>query len=215
MWKDECVNKNVTEVTSLFSIFYKKGDVKLPSTAPTPSYLMNLHNDETKSAKFQKSIRLYNSMFAFTSSGSNIDNAIKQGRGPYIYQLNSQNHHIFGSLIPDDGDTLKFCQLYIYDTANEVSNRLRWVNIVDNIEVNVEVVEGLIRMWDELNKLCKEFCMARDWFENNDLVDLKFELKIYRSESGKKPIFLLLMKLLVLWLVTLQTLNLIKNNYST
>lgn len=103
-----------------------------------------------------------------------------------LYRLNGQNHHVFGSLIPNDGDTPKFFQLYIYDTANEVNNRLRWVNVSDQTQIDVEVVEGLLYMLDQTNELCKKFRMARDRFERNDLVDLMVELKVCRSQSGRE-----------------------------
>lgn len=125
-------------------------------------------------------------MFSFTSSGGHVDHSINNGRGPYIYRLNGQNHHIFGSLIPNDGDTPKFCQLYIYDTANEVNNRLRWVNAADQTEVEAEVVEGLMQMLDDTNELCTEFRMARDRFKSDDVVDLKVELKVCRAQSGRE-----------------------------
>lgn len=185
MWKEERVNKNVIKGVPLFSMCCKKGEVKLPPTPPTPTYLSQLYNDKDKSAVFERSIRLYNSMFSFTSTGGNIDHSINRCRGPYIYRLNGHNHHVFGSLIPDDGDTPKFCQLYIYDTTNEVSNRLRWVNIAHQEVVDVDVVQGLIDMLDETNELAKKFRQTRDRFENNDLFDLKVELKICRSESGR------------------------------
>lgn len=186
MWKEERVNKNVTRDTPLFLLCCKKGAVKLPNALPTPPYLLQLHNDKVKGAAFQRCIRKYNIMFAFTSSGGNVDHSINSGRGPYIYRLNGQNHHVFGSLIPNDGDTPKFCQLYIYDTVNEVNNRLRWVNLADQSNIDVDVVDGLMHMFDETNELCQRFRMARDRFENNDLVDLKVELKICRAQSGRE-----------------------------
>ncbi|XP_063939748.1 uncharacterized protein LOC135148453 [Daucus carota subsp. sativus] len=116
----------------------------------------------------------------------NNDHSINKGRGPYIYRLNGQNHHVFGSLIPDDGDTPKFCQLYIYDTANEVSNRLRWVNVSDEQPVHAEVVDGLMQMLDDTNELMKKFRTARDRWENNHICDLKVELKVCRAQNGRE-----------------------------
>ena len=159
--------------------------MSLPKTPETPNYLLSLYNDPARGRDFKRSIRLYNAMFAFTSAGGNVDHSINKGRGPYIYRLNGQNHHVFGSLIPDDGDTPKFCQLYICDTGNEVNNRMRWVNVADGQVVDAEVVEGLMRMLDEQNELVKKFRMARDRWESNDIVDLKVELKVYRAESGR------------------------------
>ena len=186
MWHEERVNKCVTKGTPLFSICCRRGDVKLPPPEPTPSFLLDLYRDEVRGSKFQRSIRLYNAMFAFTSSGGNVDHSIKRGKGPYIYRLNGQNHHVFGSLIPDDGDTPKFYQLYIYDTANEVNNRLRWVNVSDEQPVEVEVVQGLMDMLDDTNELVQKFRQARDRWENKDIYDLKVELKICRAQDGRE-----------------------------
>ena len=88
-------------------------------------------------------MRLYNSIFAFTSTGGKVDNSVNCGGAPYVYRLNGQNHHLFGSLIPDEGEDPKFCQLYIYDTQNEVQNRLKWVTVDGGDELDVEIVEGL------------------------------------------------------------------------
>ncbi|XP_074358538.1 uncharacterized protein LOC141697880 [Apium graveolens] len=186
MWKEERVKKNISKGTPIFSICCKRGEVKLPPTPATPPYLQIIYNDPLKSIAFLRNIGIYNAMFSFTSAGGNVDHSINNGRGPYIYRLNGQNHHVFGSLIPDDGETPKFCQLYIYDTANEMNNRLCWVNSSDKTQVHAEVVEGLLQMLDQTNELCKEFRMARDRFENNDLVDLKVELKVCRSQSGRE-----------------------------
>ncbi|XP_017250901.2 uncharacterized protein LOC108221541 [Daucus carota subsp. sativus] len=186
MWHEERVNKNVTKGKPLFSICCRKGDVKLPEPMETPGYLRSLYEDEVGGSDFQRSIRLYNAMFAFTSAGGNVDHSINRGRGPYIYRLNGQNHHVFGSLIPDDGDTPKFCQLYIYDTANEVSNRLRWVKVSDEQPVDAEIVDGLIQMLDETNELVKKFRTARDRWENKDICDLKVELKVCRAQNGRE-----------------------------
>lgn len=159
MWKEERVNKNVTKGQPVFSMCCKKGEVKLPAPLPTPSYLRTLYADKIKGPSFERSIRLYNAMFSFTSTGGNVDHSINRGRGPYIYRFNGQNHHVFGSLIPDDGDTPKFCQLYIYDTANEVNNILQWVNVNDQQVIDVEVVQGLINMLDETNELVETFSL--------------------------------------------------------
>ncbi|XP_063938734.1 uncharacterized protein LOC108198785 isoform X1 [Daucus carota subsp. sativus] len=177
LWKEERTNKNVTKGLPIFSICCRKGDVTLPPTPPTPSYLKQLYSNKETGPEFQRSIRLYNAMFAFTSSGGKVDHSINNGRGPYVYRLNGQNHHVFGQLIPDDGKEPAYCQLYIYDTANEVNNRLRWVNVEDQQTVDTDVIQGLIQMLDETNELVAKFRMARDRWEAKDLVDLKVELK--------------------------------------
>ena len=70
-------------------------------------------------------------MFSFTSMGGKVDDSInRKGRGPYVFRLHGQTYHSIGSLLPEEGVPLKFCQLYIYDTQNETENRanaLRYV----------------------------------------------------------------------------------------
>jgi hypothetical protein len=46
------------------------------------------------------------------------------GGGPPIFKISGQVHHLIGSLLPPKYETPKFIQLYIYDTSNEVRNRL-------------------------------------------------------------------------------------------
>jgi len=39
--------------------------------------------------------------------------------------LNGQNYHLIANLLPQDGSKPKFAQLYIYDTENEMSNKMK------------------------------------------------------------------------------------------
>lgn len=69
-------------------------------------------------------------MFSFTSMGGKVDISVNQSRGPRTFKLFGQNYHQIGSLLPLDGSTPKFAQLYIYDTENEVKNRLHALRLV-------------------------------------------------------------------------------------
>jgi hypothetical protein len=63
-------------------------------------------------------------MFSFTSLGGKIDTGVENGPGPPHFIISGQNYHRIGSLVPKIGEPPKFAQLYIYDTQNEVNNRL-------------------------------------------------------------------------------------------
>jgi len=63
-------------------------------------------------------------MFSFTSMGGKVDKTVQKGRGLFCFKIQGQNFHRIGSLVPTDGDKPKFSQLYIYDSENEVQNRL-------------------------------------------------------------------------------------------
>lgn len=116
-------------------------------------------------------------MFSFTSLGGIVDNYINNGGGPYVCCINGQNHHKIGSLLPMDGDTPRFAQLYIYDTANEIPNitkALSGVNCATKLEE--ELVQGLQEMLDEFNELTKVFRMARDRFRKSESIPLCIQL---------------------------------------
>jgi len=63
-------------------------------------------------------------MFSFTSIGGKVQSSVNDGFGPPQFILHGQNYHRIGSLLFGSGSTPKFAQLYIYDTQNEVSNRV-------------------------------------------------------------------------------------------
>ncbi|GKE85648.1 hypothetical protein Tco_1559390 [Tanacetum coccineum] len=103
-----------------------RGKVSLTNeVAEPPPLLKELStNKHHKSASFIDNIRRYNSMFAFTSMGGKQDTSINMGRGPYCYRLHGENYHLAGPLLPETGKPAKFSQLYIFNTENEVQNRL-------------------------------------------------------------------------------------------
>jgi hypothetical protein len=72
--------------------------------------------------------------------GANIDNSINDGRCPPVLKISSQVHRI-GSLLPSDGFSPKFIQLYIYDTVNEFKNRLQCLDVngrgPDNLDPSI------------------------------------------------------------------------------
>lgn len=108
-----------------FSLCCMKGDVQLPFLQKPPPLLFNLATRSGhRSNHFTENIRAYNSMFAFTSLGGKIENSINDGGGPPQFILSGQNFHRIGSLLPQSGSMPKFAQLYIYDTNNEMQNRV-------------------------------------------------------------------------------------------
>ena len=125
MWYEERSQKSKTFVNVDFSICCQKGKVQLPFLQEPPKLLLGLlDRQDSQSQHYLQNIRSYNSMFSFTSIGGNIHSSINDGSGPPQFILHGQNYHRIGSLLPNSGSSPKFAQLYIYDTQNEVSNRL-------------------------------------------------------------------------------------------
>lgn len=101
------------------------GKIELPPPPVLPQVLLDLlFGEDGVSINFNENIRAYNSMFAFTSMGGEIDNSVNNGRGPFVFRLHGQNFHQIVSLLPAEGMPPAFAQLYIFDTENEVTNRI-------------------------------------------------------------------------------------------
>ncbi|XP_057248444.1 uncharacterized protein LOC125495260 [Beta vulgaris subsp. vulgaris] len=124
-------------------------------------------------------------MYSFTSMGGRIIAPTTHGRGPYTYKIGGQNHHLIGSLLPNDGARPKFSQLYIYDTEEEVQNRMSAASSKDPNKFEDRVVAQLKDMIDQHNPLAKSFRMARDRFESNNGEDLKLRLIGRRDSDGR------------------------------
>lgn len=124
MWYVERVQKEYNLIVPEFSLCCKQGTVKI-AYPPFPEPLKDLYyKNDRKSKFFMENIRSFNSMFAFTSMGANIDSTLNKGKAPPTFVMNGENYHQIGSLLPRPGDEPKFAQLYIYDTDNEVKNRM-------------------------------------------------------------------------------------------
>ncbi|KAL3640531.1 hypothetical protein CASFOL_015499 [Castilleja foliolosa] len=100
----------------------KNGVVRLPLPLSPPSVIRDLFED----SNFMENVRAYNNMFSMTSFGARIDEAVNDGRGPYVFKVSGQVSHWIGSICPPDNEHPRFLQMYIYDTENEVPNRLRF-----------------------------------------------------------------------------------------
>ncbi|KAK4592722.1 hypothetical protein RGQ29_017025 [Quercus rubra] len=140
-----------------------------------------------KSKTFRTLIRSYNAMFAMTSMGGKVDSRINDGRHPYIFKLNGQNHHRIGTLLPNDGEDPQFAQLYFYDTENEVQHRMNFFsNGQINSDLDPSIVDALVQMFDESNNLVKIFQMSRDRFIDTDVHQLRLRLIGSRTTDGRE-----------------------------
>ena len=85
-------------------------------------------------------------------------------RGPPMFKIYGQIHHHIGSLLPGDGEPPKFIQLYIYDIANEVRNRIRALHLDEHPSEPLEspLIGQLLDMLDTHKPLAKQFRLARD-----------------------------------------------------
>jgi hypothetical protein len=125
VWCQEIPYFDKEKFITKVSMCCKKGKVTVPLMREPPPLIRALFNGlHHKSPNFLSNIRSYNNMFSFTSLGGKIESGDENGAGPPNFVVAGQNYHRLGSLLPSDGQPPKFAQLYIYDTQNEISNRM-------------------------------------------------------------------------------------------
>uniref|UniRef100_A0A0D3CFE3 Helitron helicase-like domain-containing protein n=1 Tax=Brassica oleracea var. oleracea TaxID=109376 RepID=A0A0D3CFE3_BRAOL len=111
-----------------------------------------------------------------------MDYSVVYAPGPYTIRIQGQTHHRIGSLIPQQGRLPEYLQLYIFDTGNEVRNRLNAMGQTST-EGNLDetTLGRLIEMIDENNCLARIFRRARDHYER---VGTEFAIRLL-PDKGK------------------------------
>ncbi|KAL3618781.1 hypothetical protein CASFOL_037443 [Castilleja foliolosa] len=127
-----------------------------------------------------------------------VDHTINKGSGPRIFRLHGQNYHLIGSLLPEDGTTPKFAQMYIYDTENEVLNRKNSVrrssgdfdNALGPRDIVVELKSGKLRRINELNisYLALQYPLLLPYGEDGFTEDIPLTSQKNITENGRKYI---------------------------
>ncbi|XP_062183399.1 uncharacterized protein LOC133887455 isoform X2 [Phragmites australis] len=179
-WYQERIEtqSSISQHRTVYKNCCRVGRISLPMHRPFPPPLQDLIRFDagSRSNSFMRMIRQYNSLFAFTSLGVDVDRSINTGDGPYVFRINGVVHHRIGSLIPPIGKRPEYAQLYIYDTLNELQNRLNMFPAEEADKPNPEIVSDLIDMLNRVNPFVKKFRMARDRLMSPNAPDVAIKL---------------------------------------
>ena len=95
------------------------GKIKLPILEDPPVEIQRLLSDQDQHPKkFCKHIQKYNNALAMTLLGCKVDDSVNcNGAGSYVFKVHGKLSHKAEALLPNDGDTSLYSQLYIYDRA--------------------------------------------------------------------------------------------------
>ncbi|XP_057720223.1 uncharacterized protein LOC130934697 [Arachis stenosperma] len=163
-----------------------QGKISVTLSPKAPDLLYNLINgDDSKSLYFQKNIRSYNSMFAFTSLGGKVLDSVNDGRGPPQFIISGQNYHRIGSLLPNAGEKPKFAQLYIYDTQHEIMHRQRIFG--QTSEIDKELITELLQMIDTHNVIAQSFRKVKEFYQCHP--SEIFSLKLYSQRNVDRRMY--------------------------
>jgi hypothetical protein len=97
--------------------------IKLPKLADLSGKILNLLSSQDHVAKkFCENIQKYNNALAMTSLSCKVDETINHNSaGPWVFKVYGQLSHKAGSLLPNEGQTPLYSQLYIYDRNNALN----------------------------------------------------------------------------------------------
>jgi hypothetical protein len=76
----------------LYSLCCRGGKVWVPPFASPPPFLADLlrFDCDSRSKRFIEKIRQYNSLFAFTSMGADIDKHVNDSGGPPVFKISAR-----------------------------------------------------------------------------------------------------------------------------
>jgi hypothetical protein len=150
--------------------------------------------NSTLSKHFFDHIRQYNAMFAMTSMGAKVDESINDSKGPYIFKISGQPCHRMGSMRPAQGKRPEYAQIYMFDTENEISNRInvasssRTASSSSNtFQANEGIVQSLIQMFNTHNPIVKLFRTASQRLAAPDSDN--FRIRIYGKPNAHGDIY--------------------------
>ncbi|XP_072054330.1 uncharacterized protein [Arachis hypogaea] len=187
MWYEERSEKSKTGSNIEFSICCMQEKVQLPFLQCPPQLLQGLISGADQINKhFKDNIRAYNSMFCFTFLGGKIETSINDGTGFSQFIVSGQNYNRIGSLVPIEGQIPKFAQLYIYDTKNEVSNRIEIFNSrITNNNIDHSLVLDLKDMINQHNVLAYTFRIVRNYLNQGDIANIRLQLYRKRAKDAR------------------------------
>ena len=115
---------NSSNIRPKFGVCCLQGQIQLPPISEPPQLLHHLLNSATPRAqKFRENIHQYNCAFTFTSVAVNIDQTVLNGCGPYSFRMHGGLYHSMGTLHPQEGQSPRYAQLYIYDQQAALAAR--------------------------------------------------------------------------------------------
>ncbi|KAL6553737.1 hypothetical protein OROMI_019410 [Orobanche minor] len=80
-----------------------------------------------------------------------------------------------------------FAQLYIYDTNNEINNKMSFVRQEkDEGNAHVDIVKHIKKILDENNLFVQWFRFAGERLRDDNVLDIKLRLVCRRSYDGKR-----------------------------
>ncbi|KAE8223141.1 hypothetical protein CF319_g3776 [Tilletia indica] len=185
-WIAERSDGSVT--TPIFGSCCAKGKVILPNIFDAPQSLRALFCGEGELAlRFQDNTRPYNNAFAFTSLGVKRDMTVAGQMGIYTFKIQGQLCHKMGSLLPPDGFTPAFAQVYFVETDPNSASGVRLDQARQPLDSGT--VDVLERMLHQVNPYARLLQHARPLLEELQTPETDVGIKLLQPgrDTGNDP----------------------------
>ncbi|KAI8640807.1 hypothetical protein BD408DRAFT_347217, partial [Parasitella parasitica] len=140
--------------TPIFQMCCAAGQAMVAPLRPLPATIVDyLTRNDAVGKEFLKNIRTYNSALSFTSMNADLDRRYaNEEHGAYAFRIHGSVHHLISpALIPNENNIIqqpRFAQIYIFDSANELQNRL---NVAGNPDIRPHTMQTLQGMIHDVN----------------------------------------------------------------
>ena len=157
-----------------------KGNVQLDEFPQVQTFLQHLYEGIDSNGKhFLANIRKYNCVFQMTSFGCH--EVSMAGFNPSL-RIQGQVYHLIGSIVPTEGESPKFAQIYFID--NEESEIATRSAIVDGLKP--DIIRGINNLLHENNHYVEVFKVAKEIFEQESTpTNVKIVINETKRPSGE------------------------------
>ena len=162
------------------SLCCSKGNVQLDEFPQVQTFLQHLYEGIDSNGKhFLANIRKYNCVFQMTSFGCH--EVSMAGFNP-SFRIQGQVYHLIGSIVPTEGESPKFAQIYFID--NEESEIATRSAIVDGLKP--DIIRGINNLLHENNHHVEVFKVAKEIFEQESTpTNVKIVINETKRPSGE------------------------------
>ena len=182
-WMFPWETNKVKDDEKIFSLCCSYGKYKLPPQPEFPELLQRLMTgDDSECREFRAHIREYNNALSFASRGfSGRPFVFNNTRGPPVFKVSGQMFHCMGNVLPSEGKSPKFSQMYVFDEDYELENRMNNVS-----GLNKNTLKNLQEMIHQYNAFAKVYINAAQKMKAENTVDVQMVLKARTNENAKK-----------------------------
>ncbi|KAJ7194072.1 hypothetical protein GGX14DRAFT_378336, partial [Mycena pura] len=170
-WKDEALSLS-SAGNLLFGSCCNSGKVALEVLQEPPAELQELLTASTTQAnEFRRNIAQYNTALSFTSLGVHINNTYNNGGEPYNFRIRGELQHRIGSLLPAEGHTPKYAQLYFYEPQAVLDHRMQ-----NNANLRHDTMATLQRVINTHHQYAAQFLNAKQILAREETQDVDLRL---------------------------------------